>query len=165
MFKDHVMNSYNKDFNIEDLLLAFKEIDTRRNDFNELFCEKMVQVLNYFYPYFTIDSQSDEVLNTYATQMQNLTESIVYKDTTYPHYRLKEELLNVTRVASHDFDAKEFDALYELLLKTAKALMVDSNKDVYNLSASGFHLLEANAKIYSQNFISALSTLDQLSSE
>lgn len=139
-----------------DLILAFNEIDQKRALFNEEFIARITSILSSSSFSYKHIKSVNEVFKNYAFLIQDITQSVIDKDRNYPVYRLEEELTKITKLAAHPNPTNITPNLHNLLLKEVKALMVDSNKDVFNLTGLGFRLLDANAKVFLSGFLNAL---------
>lgn len=154
------MHQFNKEHSIQEILNAFKTIDQQRSTFNVVFYQRLAGILKIHAPQIFKSEKLNEVLETFAHQLQNVTESIIDKDFSYPAYRLEEELTKVANLAAREFSAGNYKPLLEAIFPVTKALMVECNARVFDLSGSGFRLMEYHAKLYSQSLVAAISNLE-----
>ncbi len=105
------------------------------------------------------DSEIDTLLGIFATQVFNSTESVIDKDTTYPEYRLVEELDVMRKIVSKIPGFDRNSDFSETIHQKAKALMVEHFEATLDLSANGFRLLELNSKMHTLEFVANFYSL------
>ena len=131
----------------------FKKTDEFYDLFRKEFAASLASVIQAHYPYLDFDSETEEILRLYANEILSSTESVLYKDKSYPRYRLEEELTLMTRlVIKKPGEGQNSNFIEETHMK-AKEIMVKYFGEIMNLSANGFRLLEKNARMYNWEFI------------
>lgn len=137
-----------------DLLSEFKEMDGFRATFQSDFRLRLSTIISEVHPNISWNEAKYELIDMFALQVLNVTESVIDKDKNYPQYRLEEELQKMNELVG-DWFVKEGLALYEDSYKEVKMFMVNANKKVFDLSGTGFRLLEANVRIALRDFWAA----------
>ena len=95
----------------------------------------------------------DKIIRLYADEMLSCVESVLYKDKSYPEYRLKEEVEMLARIIDKKPEKGQSAEFIEKSHLAAKEMLVYHYPDIYDLSAEAFRLLEKYSRMYSWEFI------------
>jgi len=145
--------------NMKFILEEIKKADTFYNLFKKEFSVLIFNIIQEFYPDTKPSDEIDELLQAYAVAILNATESVIDKDRNYPSFRLVEELDTMNRLTLKLSKLEENDDFREAVHLKAKELMVNNFTGIYNLSSTGFLLLEKNAKLYNWEFASNFESI------
>lgn len=148
------MEIFDHEGNLKFILEEIKKTDTFYNLFKQEFSVLIYHIIQEFYPDTRPGDEIDNLLQDYAVAILNTTESVIDKDRNYPSYRLEEELASMNRLTLKLSKLEENNAFREAVHIKAKELMVDNFTGIYDLSSTGFRLLEKNAKLYNWEFAS-----------
>lgn len=145
--------------NLKFILEEIKKTDTFYNLFKKEFSVLIYNIIQEFYPGTLASDEIDELLEAYAVAILNATESVIDKDRNYPMYRLEEELATMNRLTLKLSKLEENNDFREAVHLKAKELMVNNFTGIFNLSSTGFRLLEKNAKLYNWEFASNFESI------
>jgi len=148
------MEIFDHEGNLKFILAEIKKTDTFYNLFKKEFSVLIYRIIQEFYPDTRPGDEIDDLLQNYAVAILNATESVIDKDRNYPLYRLEEELATMSRLTLKLSKPEENNAFREAVHLKAKELMVNNFTGIYDLSSTGFRLLEKNAKLYNWEFAS-----------
>jgi hypothetical protein len=146
------------------ILEEIKKTDSFYSLFKKEFSELIFEILQEFHPDTEPNEDIENLLHSYAVAILNATESVIDKDRNYPFYRLEEELGTMKRITSKYTQTIEQHAFKEAILLNTKSLMVKYFPKIFDLSSTGFRLLEQNVKLYNWEFISNFETISTSSS-
>jgi hypothetical protein len=156
------MEIFDKEGNMKFILEEIKKTDTFYSNFTKEFSELIYITILKFYPPDNRRAEIDEMLQSYAVAILNSVESVIDKDRNYPFYRLEEELATMNRLTKKLSEEKPNNAFGEAVHQQAKVLLVKYFEAIYDLSSTGFRLLEKNAKLYNWEFVSNFeNTIDK----
>jgi hypothetical protein len=153
------MKSFDSIENLKFILEEIKKTDTFYNLFKKEFSILIYASMQEFYPDILYCDEIDELLQSYAVAILNATESVVDKDRNYPMYRLEEELGTMNKLTLKLSKLEENNDFREAIHQKAKELMVKYFNAIYDLSSTGFRLLEKNAKLYNWEFVSNFESI------
>jgi len=156
------MNIFDKEENMKFILEEIKKTDTFYSFFQREFSELIYVIILEFYPTSKQSDEIDDMLQTYAVAILNATESVIDKDRNYPFYRLEEELATMNRLTIKLSEEGPNNAFRETVHLQAKELLVKYFNAIYDLSSTGFRLLEKNAKLYNWEFVSNFESISAL---
>lgn len=153
------MEIFDNEGNLKFILEEIKKTDTFYNLFKKEFSELIYTNIHKFYPEILPGEEIDELLEAYAVAILNATESVIDKDRNYPIYRLEEELSTMNRLTLRLSKLEKNMDFREAVHLHAKKLMVRYFAAIYDLSSTGFRLLEKNAKLYNWEFASNFESI------
>ncbi|MBV5315854.1 MAG: hypothetical protein JZU47_21325 [Prolixibacteraceae bacterium] len=153
------MEIFDNERNLKFILEEIKKADTFYMLFKKEFSELTYTSIHQFYPEIRPCEEIDELLEAYAVAILNATESVIDKDRNYPLYRLEEELGTMNRLTLKLQKLEKNSDFREAVHLHAKELMVKYFVAIYDLSSTGFRLLEKNAKLYNWEFISNFESI------
>ena len=153
------MEIFDNEGNLKFILEEIKKTDTFYNLFKKEFSELIYTNIHKFYPDILPGEEIDELLEAYAVAILNATESVIDKDRNYPMYRLEEELSTMNRLTLRLSKLEKNMDFREAVHLHAKELMVKYFVAIYDLSSTGFRLLEKNAKLYNWEFASNFESI------
>lgn len=153
------MGIFDREENLKFILEEIKKTDTFYNLFKKEFSELIYTTIQEFYPGMLPSEDVDELLEAYAVAILNVTESVIDKDRNYPMYRLEEELGTMNRLTIKLSRLEENNDFRKAVHMNAKELMVKHFSAIYELSSTGFRLLEKNAKLYNWEFASNFESI------
>lgn len=131
----------------------FKRIDEFVTFFRDEFVDSLYEIVTEYYHDVERDNVLVENLALYANEMISTAESVIYKDKSYSAYRIKEELVAMTRVVVKEPTEDQDPEFIEKIHQKAKELMVQHYPNIIELSGDGFRLLEKYARMYNWEFI------------
>jgi hypothetical protein len=146
------MGIFDNQGNLKFILEEIKKADTFYNLFKNEFSVLIYNTIQEFYPEIRPHKEIDELLVDYAVAILNATESVIDKDQNYPVYRLEEELSTMNRLTLRLSNPEQNNEFREAVHLRAKELMVKYFDAIFDLSSTGFRLLEKNAKLYNWEF-------------
>jgi len=153
------MEIFDKEGRMKVILEEIKKTDTFYGNFQKEFSELIYAKIHEFYPDSGKCTEIDEMLQSYAVAILNSVESVIDKDRNYPFYRLEEELATMNRLKKKLSEEGPNNAFGEAVHQQAKELLVKYFNAVYNLSSTGFRLLEKNTKLYNWEFVSNFESI------
>lgn len=153
------MEIFDNEGNLKFILEEIKKTDTFYHLFKKEFAELIYTSIHEFYPDIMSGGEINELLEAYAVAILNATESVIDKDRNYPFYRLEEELGTMNRLTLKLSKLEENSGFREAVHLQAKEMMVKYFVAIYDLSSTGFRLLEKNAKLYNWEFASNFESL------
>jgi hypothetical protein len=141
---------------IHEIRHDFKRSEEFYNSFRHQFIISLFLVVKRYHRNLQLDAVMNGDLQLYADEMLSCVESVLYKDFAYPDGRLDEELNSMNRMVSikSEFD-QHMEFANKLHLK-AKEMIVRHYPPVFDLSATGFRLLERYTRMYNLEFVSNL---------
>lgn len=148
------MEIFDSERNLNFILAEIKKTDTFYNLFKKEFSVLIYMIIQEFYPDIVPGDEIDDLLQAYAVAILNATESVIDKDCNYPSYRLEEELATMNQLTLKLSKLEANNAFREAVHLKAKELMVSNFNGIFDLSSTGFLLLEKNAKLYNWEFAS-----------
>ena len=155
------MEIFDNDGNLKFILEEIKKADTFYNLFKKEFSVLIYHIIQEFYTDTITCDEIDELLQAYAVAILNATESVIDKDRNYPSYRLEEELATMNQLTLKLSKLEANNAFREAVHLKAKEIVVNHFKDIFDLSSTGFLLLEKNAKLYNWEFASNLEIISE----
>lgn len=153
------MEIFDKEGNMKFILEEIKKTDTFYSFFTEEFSELIHVTTHKFYPSVSRSADIEDMLQSYAAAILNAAESVIDKDRNYPFYRLEEELATMNRLTKKLSEEGPNNAFGEAVHLRAKELLVKYFTGIYDLTSTGFRLLEKNAKLYNWEFVSNFETI------
>jgi len=153
------MEIFDNEGNLKFIFEAIKKADTFYNLFKKEFSTLIYHIVQEFYPETMPGDEIDELLQAYAVAILNATESVIDKDRNYPSYRLEEELATMNLLTLRLSKPEENNTFREAVHLKAKELMVNHFTGIFDLSSTGFLLLEKNAKLYNWEFASSFDSI------
>lgn len=143
----------------------FKQTDEFYDLFRAWFISEIYKLITEFYPKIVKNNNLGNKLKLYADEILSSTESVIYKDMSYPEYRIEDELRVMTRLTNKETNEDQNPEFIEKVHLKAKALMVEYYPNIIDLSANGFRLLEKNAKMYNREFVNNFYETDYSNQE
>jgi hypothetical protein len=144
---------FDNEGNIKSILEGIKKADSFYNTFKEEFYREVFKSIKEWYPGVSFDEVVENLMFLYAVAILNSTEAVIDKDRNYPDYRLEEDLEAMTKVNLKFKVSPEVLELGDDIHSKAKVLMVKYFDAIFDLSSTGFRLLEQNAKLYNLEFV------------
>jgi len=155
------MEIFDKDGNMKFISEEIKKTDTLFGSFKYEFSLRIYEIIQRFYPTIQPSHEINEQLQAYAIAILNCTMSVIDKDRNYPLYRLEEELISMNKLTLKLSKIEENNAFSEAIHMQAKALLVNYFNFIYDLSSTGFRLLEKNTKLYNWEFVSSFESFSE----
>jgi hypothetical protein len=152
------MEFFDNENKMEHIQEQLRRTEAFFNAFKTEFTTTLFETLNGYYPVSDNDSEVENLMDIFATQIFNSTESVIDKDLTYPEYRLVEELDVMRIIVSKIPEFDQINDFSETIHQKAKELIVHYFEATVELSANGFRLLELNSKLQAREFLSNLRT-------
>ena len=156
------MEYFDKEKYIKNIYEEFRKTDAFYNSFRKQFVSEIVQVVREHHPETEKNPILQEDIKLYADEMINTAESVVYKDKSYPGYRLLYELEVMSRLVVKEPENNQNTQFIHDIHQKAKALMVLHYPEIFDLSANGFRLIEKYAKMYNWEFITNFYLLTEM---
>lgn len=150
------MEAFDPQKHMQELKLEFKRTDDFYNKFRHDFTITLFLALRKFDKSFKLDEAVSKDLRLYADEMISCVESVLYKDLTYPEYRLEDEVKAMKRVVGKEPSGKWDIKMLENIHLSSKEMIVKYFEDIFDLSANGFRLLELYSRMYNWDFMSNL---------
>lgn len=148
-----MMEDFDAERPLHNLIKEFSRTDEFYNSFRQQFIITIFLVIKKYFKEKQLDQKMDQNLRLYADEMLSCVETVLYKDKSYPDYRLAEELEMLGRVVGKQQPDERNPEFVERIHMSAKELIVNHYPDVFDLSADGFRLLEKYAKMYNWEFL------------
>lgn len=148
------MKTFDEEGNMKFILDEIHKTDTFYNLFKKEFSEVISKIIHEFYPEADPNEEIDNLLLSYSVAILNSTESVIDKDCNYPAYRLREELESMNRITLKLLQSSDNKYFSEALHIKTKELIVKHFSKIFNLSSTGFRLLEKNSFLYTLEFVS-----------
>jgi len=148
------MESFDDEGNMKFILEEIHKTDTFYNSFKKEFYELIFNIIQEFHPEVVQSSELENLLLAYSVAILNSTESVIDKDRNYPFYRLEEELDTMSKLTLKLSQSADIHDFAETIHLKVKSMMVKYFDDIYNLSSTGFRLLEKNTRLYNWEFAS-----------
>ena len=146
------MGNFDKN-KLEGLFKDFTRLDMIQNAFVEELGLEIIFIIKDYFPGLRITKDIKKNIDNYARGVLNFTQSVIDKDSSYPHFRKSDELDRLSQLVIK-LEPKVESRLFEsALLKASKKMMIDFNKDIYDLSSEGFLLLDRNVRYFTIDFI------------
>jgi hypothetical protein len=147
------MNSFNEEGKMKFILEEINKVDSLYNTFKTDFSDGIFSIVQEYYPEVALTDELTNLLLAYSVAIINSTESVIDKDRNYPFYRLEEELTAMRKIIARFDLSATYDAFTEQVHAKSKELMVKYFAAIFDLSATGFRLLEKNARVYTLEFV------------
>lgn len=141
----------NKDFH--NMIREFKQTDEFYSSFRHQFIVALFLVVKRYFKNMLLDEEMNHNLQLYADEMISSVESVLYKDSSYPIFRMEEELGIMTRLVNKQPKPEENIEFIDKIHLKAKEMIVKHYPAIEDLSGNGFRLLEKYAKMYNWEFI------------
>lgn len=132
----------------------FRRSEEFYNSFRHQFIISLFLVVKRHYKHLQLNETINSDLKLYADEMLSCVESILYKDFTYHAEKLDEELRAMNRMVSIKAEFEDHMEFINKLHLKAKEMIVRHYPPVFDLSASGFRLLERYSRMYNLEFAS-----------
>ncbi|MBN2806182.1 MAG: hypothetical protein JXR22_05950 [Prolixibacteraceae bacterium] len=132
----------------------FKRSEEFYHSFRHQFIISLFLVVKRHDKNLQLDETMNGNLQLYADEMLSCVESVLYKDFTYPDGRLEEELKTMNRIVSVKPELEQHMEFINKLHLKAKEMIVRHYPPVFELSATGFRLLERYSRMYNLEFVS-----------
>lgn len=147
------MEEFDSNKHIHNIIREFKRTDEFYISFRHQFIISLFLVVKRYYRDHKLDETMNANLQLYADEMLSCVESVLYKDLTYPEFRMEEELKVMIRLV---VSKTEYDQQLEFIEKIhmkSKEMIVRHYPAIFDLSANGFRLLEKYSKMYNWEFV------------
>ena len=150
------MKTYNSEERLKQLFEEFKKTDKEFEEFRNHFINRVLPVIELFYPAVKPTAELKDAIGDYATETLSSTYSVIDKDVNYNEFRKEQELLSMqSAIQRMEMPLKDIE-FTEAIRSEAKKMIIDFYPAVYDLSSFGFKLLELNTKMYNVFFIVSL---------
>lgn len=147
------METFDKENYINNIFTEFTKTDEFYDVFRFQFIFEMKEITADYYPEFDINKEYESILKLYADEVLSTSESVIYKDKSYPDYRIVEELQIMSGLVVKEYEKFHKSIFIEAIHHKAKELIVRHYSEVFNLSANGFRLLEKYTLMYNWEFV------------
>jgi len=148
------MEDFDSNKHIQNIIREFKRTDEFYNSFRHQFIISLFLVVKRFYRDHQLNETMNNNLQLYADEMLSCVESVLYKDFSYPEFRMEEELKVMTRLVVSKPEYDQHNEFIEKIHLKSKEMIVRHYPAIFSLSANGFRLLEKYAKMYNWEFVS-----------
>ena len=147
------MEEFDREKDFHNTIREFKQTDEFYNSFRHQFIVSLFLVVKRYFKELRLDEEMNHNLQLYADEMLSCVESVIYKDTTYPKFRMEEELGIMTRLVNKQPKPEENIEFIDKIHLKSKEMIVRHYPAIEDLSGNGFRLLEKYAKMYNWEFI------------
>ena len=147
------MEEFDREKNLHNTIREFKQTDEFYNSFRHQFIVSLFLVVKRYFKTLKLDEEMNHNLQLYADEMLSCVESVIYKDSSYPKFRMEEELGIMTRLVNKQPKPEENAEFIDKIHLKAKEMIVRHYPAIEELSGNGFRLLEKYAKMYNWEFI------------
>ena len=137
----------------------FRKIEEFLHEFETDFSKAIHDIIYYEYPDVISSDKIDEAILIYANEVISVAESVCDKDLSYTEIRLKEELDNMARVVEKYPPENRDHRFLNLTHQKAKELIVNYYPHIFDLSSTGFRLLEKYCQMYNWKFVDIFYSL------
>ncbi|MDA3929453.1 MAG: hypothetical protein PF541_10880 [Prolixibacteraceae bacterium] len=152
------MEEFNSDRNLQKIIKEFKRTDEFYSSFRHQFIISLFLIVKKHYKHLQLNEEMNNNLRLYADEILSCVESVTYKDSSYPAFRLEEELQMMTRIVVKVPNENQNPDFIEQVHLKAKEMMVLHYPDIVELSANGFRLLEKYSRMYNWEFVTGFYT-------
>lgn len=146
--------------NLRKLMVHFEEADKIHQDFHHYFnihCNSLIKST----PVDTLISKDIEKdLKTFANSIINNTLEVIDKDKTLEPERIQKELEHINLIICNCPKPETNNEFTKAFSHLTKVCITEFFSDIYNLSASGFRLLDNSSKFYIYTFLIYLYNKD-----
>jgi len=130
----------------------FRRIDEFLHEFETDFAIAIHKIIVCECPDIIWNEKIEEAILIYANEVISVAESVCDKDLSYTESRLNEELVKMSRVVEK-YPPENRDHKFLLLThQKAKELIVNYYPHIFDLSSTGFRLLEKYCQMYNWKF-------------
>jgi hypothetical protein len=158
------METSDSENRIRKILEGFKKNDELHSSFRNYFIKEIFQIIEKEFPDAVFGTKLTDYLFLYADNVISSTESVIDKDFNYPEFRKEEEVNRMKKVVEKLPTNEKAQEFTKKVHSEAKKSIVKFYPLIYELSGSGFRLLELNAKFFNHGFINNFYSLDELKS-
>ncbi|MFA9392187.1 MAG: hypothetical protein ACERKD_20415 [Prolixibacteraceae bacterium] len=148
------MEDFDRNKNLHNMIREFKQTDEFYDSFRHQFIISLFLLVKRYYKELKLDLEMNNNLKLYADEMLSCVESVLYKDSTYPDFRMEEELGMMNRIVNKEPTEEENAEFIDKIHLKAKEMIVMNYSGIEELSGTGFRLLEKYSKMYNWEFVS-----------
>jgi len=132
---------------------GLKKNDSIFQKFSVEFSMSMKETISEYFPEYTFSEIFDQLIGEYSTTVFNATETVIDKDRSYPIYRLEEELTTMNKLSAKILNEISNDCFAVTVYQKVKEILVKYFDEIFELSSTGFRLLDKNILIYNWEFV------------
>lgn len=151
--------SFDEDWNLNSMLQNLQKTDAIYNTLKNEFAQKIKQTVEYYLGCDVINNELLEEVELFAAGIISLTETIIDKDKNYTEQRLIEDLAAMSKAVKNMKSDQAGIDFREAVLKQSKELMIENFEAIFELSATGYRLLEKEAIWHIMLFESSLNNI------
>lgn len=155
------MKEFNKAQFVNELYERFEVIDNAVKDFSTGLCADIFTLINKSFKHYKMDAELKRGIEDKVIEIYHSTQSLIDKDKTYPDYRMNVEI-GILRnlIAKRDLVGNHSE-LEAKLLYFIKFHIVEHFKEVYDLSAEGYLLIDLYVKYHFQDLRQAFYDIEK----
>lgn len=138
--------SFDEDWNLNSMLQNLKKTDAIYNTLKNEFAQKIKQTVLFFFSDYAISNELLEEVDLFAFGMINLAETVIDKDKNYTDERLLQDYESIVKAVSKMKPETSGNRFRETLLTLTKEMMIENFEGIFELSSTGFRLIEIEAR-------------------
>lgn len=138
--------SFDEDWNLNSMLQNLKKTDAIYNTLKNEFAQKIKQTVLFFFSDNAISNELLEEVDLFAVGMINLAETVIDKDKNYTDERLLQDYESIVKAVSKMKPEPSGNRFRETLLTLTKEMMIENFEGIFELSSTGFRLIEIEAR-------------------
>lgn len=146
------MERFDRSSFLSKIYQEFKRTDEFYMEFRSVFRVNMLNIVNNYYPNMISSNELASDLKLYADELISAAETTLYKDANYPERRMEEETAAMGIGASNIQLPGLTPEFMRAVLRASKKQVVDYFPGIFDLTASGFLLLDFYMKLYHTEF-------------
>lgn len=151
--------SFEDDWNLNSMLQNLKNTDAIYTTLKNKFALNINKTILDYYGGSVFSNELLEEVEMFSTSIINLTETVIDKDKNYTEERFLEDYEGITKAVSKMNPDPTGISFRATLLGQSKEMMVENFEEIFDLSSTGFRLLEKEASWYIMLFEISLNEI------
>lgn len=137
--------SFEEDWNLNSMLQNLKNTDAIYTTLKNKFALNINKTILDYYGGSVFSNELLEEIEMLSASVINLTETVIDKDKNYTEQRFLEDYEGITKAVSKMNPDPAGISFRAALLGQSKEMMVENFEEIFDLSSTGFRLLEKEA--------------------
>lgn len=140
--------SFDDDWNLNSMLQNLQKTDALYNTLKNGFALKIKKTILDFYGGAVFSNELLEEVEMFSASIINLTETVIDKDKNYTERRFIEDYEGIVKAVSKTNPDPSGLQFRDAILAQSKEMMIENFEEIFDLSSTGFRLLEKEALWY-----------------
>lgn len=151
--------SFDDDWNLNSMLQNLKKTDAIYTTLKNKFALSIKKNILDYYGASVFSNELLEEIELFSASVINLTETVIDKDKNYTEQRFLEDYEGIAKAVSKMNPDPAGIAFRAAILGQSKEMMIENFEEIFELSSTGFRLLEKEASWYIMLFEMSLNEI------